>query len=322
MFWLSAVTEEKGFFHSTDPGLLPGLLKDKHATLWVDLEAPTPEEIEILSGVFGFHPLAIEDCLAETHLPKVDDFGDYIFLILHGIKPDSEPGLFTTAELDFFLSKNYLVTFHRQASRSIQYAKERCMKGALSLSRGLDLLLHEILDRMVDNYFPILDDFDVLIDQIEDEVFERATTETLSKIFMLKRDLMHLRRVVGPQREILNRLSRDEFPVITKRAHIYFRDVYDHLVRIWDLSESYRDLMSGALEAYLSVVSNRLNEIMKVLTVFATIMMPLTVITSIYGMNFDYIPELKWRYGYFMVLGVMAIISLGLLYFFKRKRWL
>src|SRR3990172_3125273 len=136
MFWQSAVTEGKGSFHSTAPGLLPGLLKEKHATLWVDLEAPTSEEIEILSQVFGFHPLAIEDCLAEAHLPKVDNFGDYIFLILHGIKQDTKPGLFTTAQLNFFLSKNYLVTFHHQASRSIQNAKERCSKEAISLSKG------------------------------------------------------------------------------------------------------------------------------------------------------------------------------------------
>lgn len=322
MFWLFALTEKKGSFQSTDPGLLPDLLKDKHAVLWVDLESPTPGEIELLSQAFGFHPLAIEDCLAETHLPKVDDFGDYIFLILHGIKQSGKPGLFTTAQLNFFLSKNYLVTFHRQASRSIQSAKERCSKEAFSLSKGLDLLLHAILDRMVDNYFPILDDFDLLIEQIEDEVFKRATQKTLSKIFTLKRCLMQLRRIVGPQREVLIRLSRDEFPVITKQAHVYFRDVYDHLVRIWDLSESYRDLMSSALEAYLSVISNRLNEIVKLLTVFTAILMPLTVITGIYGMNFEDIPELKWRYGYFMVLGVMAGISTGLLYLFKRKKWI
>jgi len=321
MFWLSAVTEENKPIHSTDPGVLPDLLKNKHSVLWIDLEDPTPSEVEILSKVFGFHPLAIEDCFSNAHLPKVDDFGDYLFLILHGIKPDVKPRFFTTAQLNFFMSKNYLVTFHRQPSRSIEYAKNRCVKDAIPLSRGLDLLLHQILDRMVDNYFPILDDFDRLIDRIEDEVFKRSTQETLSKILSLKRDLMQLRRIAGPQREIFNRLSRDEFAVITERAHIYFRDVYDHIVRIWDLTESYRDLMNGVLEAYLSVVSNRLNAIMKILTIFTAILMPLTVITGIYGMNFQYIPELTWRYGYFTVLGVMAVISIGLLYFFKRKEW-
>jgi magnesium transporter len=322
MFWLSAVTEQKEPIHSTDPRLLPDLLKNKQAILWVDLEAPTSEEIGMLSKVFGFHPLAIEDCLSDVHLPKVDDFGDYLFLILHGIKPDAAPQFFTTPQLNFFLSKNYLVTFHRQPSRSIQNAKDRCVQDAPPLSKGLDLLLHQILDRMVDNYFPILDEFDHSIDRLEGEVFNRASQKTLNKILKLKRDLMQLRRIVGPQREIFNRLSRDEFPVITKKADIYFRDIYDHLVRIWDLTESYRDLMNSSLEAYLSVVSNRLNEIMKILTIFTAILMPLTVITGIYGMNFKYMPELEWRYGYFIVLGVMAVISIGLLYYFRTKKWL
>jgi len=209
-----------------------------------------------------------------------------------------------------------------QLSRSINRTKERCLKNSLAMSRGMDFLLYEILDGTVDNYFPILDDFDEVVNELEHEVIHNPSKETLNRIFSLKRDGMALRRVTGPQREILNRLSRDPFAVINKRTAIYFRDVYDHLVRISELAESYKDLTTGLLEAYLSVVSNRLNEIMKVLTVFTAVMMPLTVITGLYGMNFKYMPELDWPYGYHMTIGIMAVVIVGMLGFFRWKKWL
>jgi len=190
------------------------------------------------------------------------------------------------------------------------------------MSKGMDFLLYEIMDRLIDNYFPILDDFDEVIDELEYEAFHNPTRETLDRIFKLKRDVTSLRRITGPQRDIFNRLSRDSFPVISRRSAPYFRDVYDHLARISDLSDSYKDLTAGLMEAYLMVVSNRLNEIIKVLTLSATIILPLTVITGIYGMNFDFMPGINWRYGYFFVLGVMAMVGLGLLFFFKKRKWI
>jgi len=186
----------------------------------------------------------------------------------------------------------------------------------------MDFLLYEILDGTVDNYFPILDDFDEVVNELEYEVIHSPSKETLNRIFSLKRDGMALRRVTSPQREILNRLSRDPFAVVNRRAAIYFRDVYDHLVRISDLAESYKDLTTGLLEAYLSVVSNRLNEILKVLTVFTAIMMPMTVITGIYGMNFKTMPELDSPYGYYVTIGGMAVIAVVMLVFFRLKKWL
>ena len=190
------------------------------------------------------------------------------------------------------------------------------------MARGMDFLLYEILDGTVDYYFPVLDDFDAVVDELEHDMSGTPTKETLNRIFSLKRDGMYLRRVTSPQREIVNRLSRDHFEVINKQTAIYFRDVYDHLVRIEGLAESYKDLTTGLLEAYLSVVSNRLNEIVKLLTVFTVVMMPLTVITGIYGMNFEHIPELKSPYGYYGVLGLMVVVVGVMLGFFRRKKWI
>jgi len=315
-------SKKEGLRHYTDPDLLPGFLKDDEETLWVDFETPSESESAILSTAFNFHPLAIEDCIGESQLPKLDDYGDYLFIVVHGARRGDAPGTFNTVEVNFFIGKRYLVTFHPEQSRSIDQTKQRCQKNSLTLSRGADFLLHEIMDGLVDNYFPLLDDFDEVIDELEREAFETASKTTLDRIFALKRDVTALRRVTAPQREIFNRLSRDPLSVISRRAAPYFRDVYDHLFRIADLAESYKDLSAGLMEAYLMVVSNRLSEIMKVLTLLATIMLPLTVITGIYGMNFDYMPELNWRYGYFAVLGVMGLVAGGLLLFYRKRKWI
>jgi magnesium transporter len=315
-------SKKQGLRRHTDPNLLPGFLKDEEETLWVDLETPADHESEILSTVFNFHPLAIEDCIAESHLPKLDDYGDYLFLVIHGARRGDPPGTFNTVDVNFFVGKRFLVTFHPEHTRSIDQTKERCVKNTQTLYKGIDFLLYEIMDRLVDNYFPILDDFDVVIDELEYEAFHNPTRATLDRIFSLKRDVTALRRITAPQREIFNRLSRDSFTVISRRAAPYFRDVYDHLFRISDLAETYKDLGAGLMEAYLMVVSNRLNEIIKVLTLLATIMLPLTVITGIYGMNFQYMPEITWRYGYFFVLGLMAFVGFGLLFYFRKRRWI
>jgi len=322
MIEIFAFSKQNGLRRITDAASLPSLLKDESESVWVDLETPTEEETQILSSIFNFHPLAIEDCIAESHLPKLDDFDDYLFLVLHGARRGDAPGTFKTVELNFFLGKRYLVTYHQQLSRSINRTKERCLKNSLAISRGMDFLLYEILDSAVDNYFPILDDFDEVLDELEREVTASPSKETLDRIFSLKRDGMSLRRVTSPQREILNRLSRDPFAVVNKRTAIYFRDVYDHLVRINDLAESYKDLTTGLLEAYISMVSNRLNEIVKVLTALTVVFMPLTVITGIYGMNFKNMPELEWRYGYPATIGAMVTIAVMMLWFFRRKKWI
>jgi len=290
---------------------------------WIDLEDPTVKEAAILEDPFHFHPLAIEDCLSEIHHPKVDDYEAYIFAILHGIRFDAPTDSFITRELDIFLGANYLITHHNGPMRSVTTVRDQCNKNLqASMPRGVDFLLHAILDQMFEHYFPSLDAIEDKIQMVQVEVFEDPSRETLDRIFALKKDVMQLRRICLPQREIINRLARADFKVISARAAVYFRDIYDNLYRIVEGSMSYQDMTQSTMDAYLSAVSNRLNETMKRLTIVSALLMPLTVITGIYGMNFDNMPELRWKYGYFMVLGVMALISGVLLLWFKRNKWL
>ncbi len=290
---------------------------------WIDLEDPSVKEAQILEDPFHFHPLAIEDCLSEVHHPKVDDYEDYAFIIVHGIRFDAPTDQFITRELDIFLGRNYLITHHRGAMRSITAAREQCGKNLqAAMPKGVDFLLHQILDQMFEHYFPNLDAIEDKIQLVQVEVFEKPTRETLDRIFVLKRDAMLLRRICTPQREIIHRLSRGEFRAISPKAAIYFRDIYDNLYRIMDASYAYQDMIQGTLDAYLTAVSNRLNETMKRLTVIGAIFAALTVLTGIYGMNFHNMPELSWRYGYLMVWVLMALISGFLLWWFKKKEWI
>src|SRR6185436_3827317 len=239
---------------------------------WIDLEDPTVQETTILEDPFHFHPLPIEDCLSEVHHPKVDDFQEYLFAIVHGIRFDAPTDQFITRELDIFLGKNYLITHHRGPMRSISSAREQCGKNLqAAMPRGVDFLIHQILDQMFEHYFPNLDAIEDKIQLVQVEVFESPTRETLDRIFALKRDVLQLRRICTPQREIIHRLSRGEFRVISPKGAVYFRDIYDNLYRIVDASFAYQDMVQGTLDAYLTAISNRLNETMKRLTVIGAI---------------------------------------------------
>ncbi len=306
------------------PEFRPELLTEfPEALHWIDLEDPTMKEAQILEDPFHFHPLAIEDCLSEVHHPKSDDYEDYIFIIVHGIRFDAPTDQFITRELDIFLGKNYLITHHRGPMRSITAAREQCGKNLqVAMPRGVDFLIHQVMDQMFEHYFPNLDAIEDKIQLVQVEVFEKPTRETLERIFILKRDVMQLRRICTPQREIVHRLSRGEFRVISPKGAIYFRDIYDNLYRIVDASFAYQDMVQGTLDAYLTAVSNRLNETMKRLTVIGAVFAALTVITGVYGMNFDAMPELHWRYGYPMVWGVMVLVTGGLIWYFRRKEWI
>jgi magnesium transporter len=298
------------------------LTEHETAFHWIDLEDVTVKEATLLEDPFHFHPLAIEDCLSEVHHPKVDDYQEYLFAILHGIRFDVPTDQFITRELDIFLGRNYLITHHRGPMRSISSAREQCGKNLqAAMPRGVDFLIHQILDQMFEHYFPNLDAIEDQIQLVQVEVFEKPERETLDRIFALKRDVMRLRRICMPQREIINRLARAEFKAISPRAAVYFRDIYDNLYRIVDASMQYQDMVQGTLDAYLSAISNRLNETMKRLTVFGAIFAALTVITGIYGMNFEHMPELRWKYGYLMVWFIMAGAIGGLLLWFKKKGW-
>jgi magnesium transporter len=303
---------------------LPELLQDKSAVIWVDMESPTQADERVLLDVFHFHPLTVEDCHENRHYPKVEEFPGYLYFIVHGVTADTSPDRFNTIELDGFLGSNYVITYHHDTFRSINNVKQLLRTSTVSCQRGPAFLLHQILDQVVDYYSPILDDFDNRIDQLEQEIFglKQPNTQVLVQIQDLKRSVLRLRRISTKQMDILLRMSRGEFALIPEEMRPFYRDVFDHLVRVVDLSESYRDLISGSLEAYLSVVSNRMNEIMKVLTIFSAIMLPLTFIAGVYGMNFDNMPELHSRFGYYGTLIVMAVVALGMLIFFWRRGWL
>lgn len=295
----------------------------ENAFHWIDLEDPTVKEATILEDPFHFHPLAIEDCLSEVHHPKVDDYDEYLFIIVHGIRFDAPTDAFITRELDMFLGRNYLITHHKGPMRSITTARELCDKNIIpSLPKGVDFLCHHIMDQVFEHYFPNLDAIEDKIQLAQVEVFENPTRETLDRIFTLKRDVAALRRICTPQREIVHRLSRGEFRGISPKAAVYFRDIYDNLYRIVDASYQYQDLVQGTLDAYLSAINNRLNETMRRLTIIGALLAPLTVITGIYGMNFDHMPELHWRFGYLVAVGGMASVCAGLLYWFKKKQWM
>ena len=303
---------------------LPELLKDESLVIWVDMENPTEVDEHVLLETFHFHPLTVEDCRENRHYPKVEEFPGYLYLIIHGVRADTTSEHFTTIELDAFLGGNYVITYHHDVFRSINNVKQLVRTSPVACQRGGAFLLHQILDQIVDYYSPVLDDFDDRIDKLEADIFNLTSpnNEILSDIMEMKRAVLRLRRISAKQLDVLHRMSRGEFGLITPQMLPFFRDIYDHLVRVVDLAESYRDLLSGALEAYLSVVSNRLNEIMKVLTIFSAVMLPLTFIAGVYGMNFDNMPELHSTYGYYATWGFMITVAVVMLSFFWRKGWI
>ena len=297
------------------------LLTQPEWKVWVDLEQPTPDETAILRDVFHFHPLTIEDCEQVRHQPKVDDYGDYLFVIVHGVSPETSHRDFVTRELDLYLSPRYLVTYHRNKMRSIAAARDACTKRATLLSQGPDFVMHFILDSLVARYLPVLDSFSKAMEEIEERMFDRRQPpELLPEILRVKKALLRLRRVSGHQRETLHRIARGDFAQIQARASHYFRDVYDHMLRVTDLGEAYREQVTGTLNAYLATVSMHLNHTMKLLTAFTAIFIPLTFIVGVYGMNFRYMPEVEWRYGYLFAWLIMISVGGGLFVYFRRKQ--
>ncbi len=303
---------------------LPALLAETNSVIWVDMEKPTLEDDQILSDVFKFHPLTIEDCRANRHHPKVEEFPGYLYFIVHGVLAETNAEHFETIELDGFLGQNFVITYHHDNFRSINMVKQRVRTSPIACQRGASYLLHQILDQIVDFYSPVMDDFDRRITKIEDRIFnlKSADDKVLSEIMNIKRNLMRLRRNASKQLDIIYRMSKGEFVLIDQQMLPFYRDIHDHLVRVMDLTESYRDLIGSSLDTYLSVISNRMNEVMKLLAVFSAIMLPLTFIAGVYGMNFDNMPELHSSVGYFSVLAAMLIIAVGMLIFFWRKGWI
>jgi magnesium transporter len=305
---------------------VPSALKDPQARIWVDMECPSAEEQKyILADLFHFHPLAVEDVINEIHLPKIDDYGGYLYLVFHSLTVGEEPMDIHTKETDVFVGPNYLVTIHELPSHTINKVFHKEYHQERGLTRGIALLLYEILDRQIDGYMNLLDHFETRIEELGDVIFQAKhnnESAILNEILTAKSSTLRVRRVLLPQRAVFEHLAHDDLSTIPGEARLYFQDLYDHMTRFADLAESMRDLVQSTMTTHLTISSNRLNEVMKVLTIISTIFMPLSFVAGIYGMNFDFMPELSWRWSYPLIWVLFIAIASVMIYYFRRRRWL
>jgi magnesium transporter len=289
--------------------------------IWVDMEAPESDEVAILSDVFHFHPLAIQDCLDGLQRPKLDEYPGYLFAIVHAVSGETTGGVFRPAEFDLFISRDYVVTFHSQRASSLDHLYKDYCQSAAWRDRSTGFLVQAIMGTLVDDYFPVIDNMEDRLEGIEHRIFQKPDRDLLALSFKLRRSIFMVRKSLSPEREVLNGLLRRDFAFMRPEDRAYFMDVYDRILRLFDFADNLHELLSNAMESYLSSISNRLNETMKVLTVISTIVMPLTLIAGIYGMNFAYMPEIHWRYGYPVALLSMVVVTVIMLIYFRRKGW-
>jgi magnesium transporter len=313
--------ESRTFTRVSDPDEISTLCAVPPNIIWVDVNDPTSQDFHDLAREFGFHPLSIEDCRHEHQRPKVDEYQDYYFIVLYEAELIAERHL-ELRELSIFLGKNYLVTVHSQPIRAIETA-ERLWRGWADLAeRGTGLLAYLLIDGIVDNYMPLLDTISDKMEELEDQIFEDFQAEAIREVFRIKKQLLFLRRAVTPLRDVFNTLLRREQPLFSRETTIYFQDVFDHLIRVADTIDTLRDMLGSTMDAYLSISGNRMNQVMKRLTAIATILMSATLVAGIYGMNFNYMPELGWRYGYVGALVAMLAIGLAIYFYFRKIKWL
>jgi magnesium transporter len=308
--------------HATLDAALAAIQRDEPT--WIDLQGRSPEAERLLGPEgLGLHPLVVEDIFADRERPKLEEFDEYLYVLVHAPRLVSDGGneLLALAELDLVLGASYLVTHHAGDAQAVSAVLEDLERGNRGLQRGIAYVFHAILDRCVDDFVPVLDALDEKIDRLETDVLS-AADDVLPRIFAYKRQLQQLRRVSIHQKELLHRLGRGEFDRIPTALVPFFRDVYDHFVRVTDLTDSYRELVASVMEAHLSVQSNRMNAIMKQLTLTATLFMPLSFVVGFYGMNFEHMPELHVRWAYPALIAVLVGIVLSMLAFYRRKGWI
>lgn len=311
----------KTFSELADPSLISDLREGTKNILWVDVADPTSQDFDDLAREFGFHPLAIEDCRNEHQRPKADEYPGYYFIVLY--EAEMQPGcMLELRELNIFLGETYLVTVHSQPIRAIPKAQHLWKQWTDLAERKTGVPSYLLMDAIVDDYMPMLDEFADLLEEIEEKIFEEFHTDALQEIFRTKKQLLFLRRVVVPLRDVFNTLLRREQPIFSRETMVYFQDVYDHLLRVADTIDTLRDLVTATMDAFLSVSGNRMNVVMKRLTSISTILMSVTLIAGIYGMNFQFMPELLWRYGYVGALASMLVVGLALYFYFRRIKWL
>lgn len=304
--------------------LLSVFLHDEGVQFWVDICEATDEEAKgVLDGVFHFHPLAIEDCLTPTDNAKVDEYEGYILLVMHAVKHAQDTNDFKTVEVDMFIGKNFLVTYHREPVKSINATIDRIMKNAPAVARAPDRLTYTILDFMFENYTPLLDQLSLGIGQLEDSIMKTTSVSTFEEILDLKTRLQSIRQIVSPQREVLARVGRGEFKIVRQHMLPYYRDLLDQLSKISIQADNYRDSLTSVLQVNLNLRQMEVNRVIKVLTVMATLSMPMLVVTSFYGMNINHWPTFQFStseaYGW--ILFVTGITTLALYLILRRKGW-
>lgn len=309
------------FSADLDPRDVSELLKEKRTLLWLDVVQPAPEELELLQREFGFHELAIEDVARPHQRPKLEEYDNFYLLVFYSLSLAEADGSLQSREIDLLAGENYLVTIHADALPEIDEAMGRWRRNDETIGHGIGTLFYSLLDSLVDAYFEVSDGLAEEVADLEERIF-RVDTETVAAVFALKKRLLSLRRILGPERDAVNVLMRQDIPLLDRRTVVYLRDVYDHLVRVTDTIDLHNDLLTSALDAHLSNISNRLNQVMKTLTVITTILMSAALIAGIYGMNFRNMPELEWQFGYPWALGLMVAVGLALYAVFRRKRWL
>ena len=298
--------------------------KDKSAVTWINVNGIHELEIlEELGNCFGFHPLVLEDVLNTDQRPKMEDFGDYMYIVLKTCYYDSKNNETVEDQISLILGSNFVISFQERQEDVFNPVREQIRSGRGHIRKsGADYLTYALIDTIVDNYFTILEKLGEKIEDTEEDLLTNPTSQTLQAIHNLKKEMMFLRKSVWPLREIVNSLERDESALIKRTTLVYLRDVYDHTIQVADTIETFREMLSGMLDIYLSSISNRMNAVMKVLTIVATIFIPLTFVVGIYGMNFKYMPELEWHWGYYTVLFVMVVIGVLMIIYFKKKKWL
>lgn len=307
---------------------IPAALNREGGVLWLDLADEQPAAFEpLLQDVFRFHPLAIEDALRQVHVARIDDWGDYVYLALHALKLD--PSLANPVELlelDVFVGPNYIVTHHERELAPLEQVWSALREGGRPVPLRPGRLLHRLVDELVSSHIPLLEEMDGIIEDLEDAIFSRPDAPTIEQILMLKRGVMQLRRALSPQREVLDRLARDAYAVIHEEDRVYFRDAYDQSVRLLDITESMRDQATGALDTYLSAVNNRMNDVMKTLTVITTLFMPISFVASFFGMNFfgpvERLDEWTATPALLATLVIMVATPMAMVLWMRRRHWM
>ena len=294
--------------------------KASESVSWINIDGVSDLAlIGRIGQIFGLHPLALEDCVHVPQRPKIEFYESNVYIVVQAITPQSPDG----EQVSIFLGEDFVITLQEKQGELFEPVRNRIRRaGSLLRKQKADFLAYSLLDAVIDGYFPALEKFHEEFEDIEEEVINNPRQETARHIHKLKNELASLRRVIWPERDVVNSLLRHETTLISDYCRTYLKDCYDHVIQVFDVIETYRELMSSLMETYMNSISNRLNQVMKLLTIIATIFMPLTFITGVYGMNFKNMPELQWEYGYFMVLGAVVVIALSMLEYFRRKRWI